>query len=93
MMHGGKMTILLDTLKVLKAELQDVYKLAGINDSTEDVKRYLEKRVFTLEREIDMDKRNYSKKFEDWIDKQPTREANGLSISDTVTRSKDGEES
>jgi hypothetical protein len=61
--------------------------------SAEGIKNYLEKRVFALEREIDLAKRNYSKEFEDWISKQPMRHANGLSISDTLTRSKDGEES
>jgi len=84
---------LLDTYEVLKAELKDVYKHAGYMASAEGVKTYLEKRLFALERDINLLKKSYSKEMEDWIRKQPMRKANGLSISDTITGSKDGKES
>ena len=93
MMHGGTMTKLLDTYEVLKAELKDVYKHAGYMASAEGVKTYLEKRLFALERDINLLKKSYSKEMEDWIRKQPMRKANGLSISDTITGNDDGKES
>jgi hypothetical protein len=46
----------------------------------------------TENKEIKENKRNYGDKMEAWIRKQHMRRANGLSISDTITRSKDGEE-
>ena len=91
-MHGGRMTVLLDTYEVLKAELKEVYTHAGYMASAEGVKSYLEKRLFALEREISLLKKNYSKEMEDWIRKQPMRKANGLSISDTITGNDDGKE-
>ena len=46
----------------------------------------------TDDKEIKENKRVYGDKMETWIRKQHMRTANGLSISDTLTRSKDGEE-